>query len=252
MEKRIITIPVADLRAEPNHRSERVSQVIFGHEVKALEEKSGFLFVECEDGYQGWMAESYCDELRESPPRWLTVASRFADLNEPLVGANLVLPLTALVGADERGEKLLHPVYGYDLAPYTGDLAPLDNTAELDPASIADQLMGIPYLWGGTSTFGFDCSGLTQTVFRQKGVLLPRDSKDQALVGQSVEREDLLSGDLIFWPGHVAIYCGENRIIHASRLRGYVTVDSLDPNVAYYRSDLADSISAIRRIELPK
>jgi cell wall-associated NlpC family hydrolase len=124
------------------------------------------------------------------------------------------------------------------------------DTAMVDQSvvELAQQFLSAPYLWGGVSPFGFDCSGLIQTIYRCCGALLPRDSKDQAYQGQSVDFAEIKPGDLIFFPGHVALSCGGREIIHASRKAGMVAQESLDSSSPRYRSDLAESITAVRRI----
>ena len=108
--------------------------------------------------------------------------------------------------------------------------------------AFALNLQGIPYVWGGTTTGGFDCSGFVQYVYRQFGVSLNRVANSQMANGYSVSSSDLIPGDLVFFSGtystggasHVGIYIGNGQFVHASSGRGCVTVSDLWSN--YYSS----------------
>ena len=250
MDRCTVVVPVADLRRKPDHRSERVSQALFGHQLREIELAAGFLLVEGDDHYRGWIAETYCAEGADSPSGQLMVISDFAILHNRAAGLHLRLPFGAYLGHDSQRGVPCHPVTGDLLEPVAGELVDASRPVALSLVEVARQFLGAPYLWGGTSPFGFDCSGLTQAVLRSKGVLLPRDSKDQAQIGTEVAGQELLAGDLLFWPGHVAICAGDQKIIHATRRRGIVAEESLNPRDPGFREDLADSIACVRRIRV--
>ena len=86
----------------------------------------------------------------------------------------------------------------------------------MDLVSYACQFQGVPYVWGGTSPSGWDCSGFVQYVYRQYGVNLPRTSYDQGGCGSAVSYGSEQPGDLVCWGGHVGIYIGDGQVIHAS------------------------------------
>lgn len=93
---------------------------------------------------------------------------------------------------------------------------------------IAKNYIGVPYVWGGTTPEGFDCSGLVQYVFREAGIKLPRTSAEQGKVGEYIEKEDLKPGDLVCFPGHIGIYIGEGQFLHAPDVGQKVRINSLD------------------------
>jgi cell wall-associated NlpC family hydrolase len=143
--------------------------------------------------------------------------------------------------------------------PFGPWLARAEDTPEKILAT-AKRFMGIPYLWGGTSAKGLDCSGFTKTVYYLNGVVLPRDASQQALVGDSVEVTEDFShvrpGDLLFFGAkardqrparvtHVAISLGGMRFIHAS---SYVRINSLDSSDPDFASARKSSLLGIKRI----
>ena len=107
--------------------------------------------------------------------------------------------------------------------------------------NLARQFLGVPYVWGGSSPNGFDCSGFVQYVYAQQGISLPRTADIQATAGYPVDKADLQPGDLVFFAGdyvnisHVGIYVGDGKMIHASTSYG-IAYDSLsrDYRVAHY------------------
>lgn len=93
--------------------------------------------------------------------------------------------------------------------------------------SIAKNYIGVPYVWGGTSPKGFDCSGFTQYVYRKAGVYLPRTSSQQGRTGTKVSKSELRAGDLVLFPGHVGMYIGDDLFIHAPNRGESVRIDRL-------------------------
>ncbi len=247
----IVTVPVADLRREPNHRSERVSQLTYGHKFRIIEkDESGFIKVSGDDDYVGWIHSAYTNEFALTNAEAQTVTSPIAQLSFDKRSESLLLPYGAFVAFDRRTEHHRDWKHNQKVTIRQGFLLP---QTPLDVPGLiheARSLCGVPYLWGGTSGFGFDCSGFIQTLFRRRGIQLPRDSKDQEQVGEEVKLEASAAGDLIFFPGHVALHLGDKQIIHASRLRGCVAIDSLDEKADNFRGDLADGITSVRKINV--
>ena len=246
----IVTISVADLRREQNHRSERVSQLSYGHKVRILSQGAEFFQVSGEDEYTGWMHSAYLSDFTQTEAEAQIVSTPFAQVNLEKHKETLLLPYGAMVAFDHRTETHRDWKYGNKVTIRQGFLLPQKTLTVPEMISEAKQLCGIPYLWGGTSGFGFDCSGLVQTLFRRLGIQLPRDSKDQAAVGEAIELQASAAGDLIFFPGHVALHLGDLSILHASRRRGCIAIESLHKKSPVFREDLVNDITSVRKVPL--
>lgn len=246
MSSLLVGIPVADMRTSADHRSERVSQALYGHLVNTLDAHGDFELCETGDGYRGWIGRSYLSGIPGSSSNITVVTSLFAVFDREHKGGRLTLPYGARIVSG--GGDLFYDLDGAEMTLMFGRV----NIEETVPLSVALEeayaLVSVPYLWGGASTFGFDCSGFTQAIYRRAGVNLPRDSKDQAQIGREVTLAESLSGDLIFFPGHVALHLGQRMILHSSRLRGMVAIESLNAEHPKYRADLDGKITTIRRV----
>lgn len=115
----------------------------------------------------------------------------------------------------------------------------------------AKTYLGTQYRWGGRSTAGIDCSGLTSVSYMLNGILIFRDAKIvEGYPVHEIHKADRKPGDLLYFPGHIAMYVGEGRYLHSTGKvgSGGVVYNSLDPNSAEYRKDLADSLYAVGSI----
>ncbi len=251
----VVTRPVVCLRSGPDNRSEMLTQEIFGRSLRVLEGRGDWLRCEAADGMRGWVPGQAL--AREAPysPTHATVR-RFTALR-PAGRGSLLLPLGSLlaVGKVSAGTARVVVPDGSGARVRTGALARLSGgrPGPRKPAGLArarailERLMpevaGTPYLWGGRSTFGFDCSGLVQAVYESFGIALPRDSKDQALRGRRIKSlEKLRPLDLIFFSSggrvdHVAIHLGDLAILHSS---AHVRLESLAPGDPVFRGDLRE------------
>lgn len=247
MTVKTVVVPVADMRREPSHRSERVSQALYGFSVAVQHTRDQFDLVRTSDGYEGWIAQNYLQEQEVTSLSQAVVSSRMAHFVLD-GGGELALPFGSLVRADSESELYSDYRDSRRMMLAVGSVDESMSRLELSPATTALSLISSPYLWGGVSPFGYDCSGLVQAVFRRCGVDLPRDSNDQSACGEQIALSDARAGDLIFFPGHVALCLDDLRIIHATRLRGMVVVESLDADAPDCRNDLADKITSVRRL----
>jgi SH3-like domain-containing protein len=267
----VVRISVASQYRDAKYGSELINQALMGTEMRLLKKMDGWYYVQLPDGYLGWMSGSYMvrgDDtfLKSWHDRDKVVVRRPYDL------VRMAPKLSAAVLSDV--------VQGIQLAKISvkqgwvevelpdgrrgfletasvvsqEDLGKFKPTAK-DLESTAQEMLGFPYLWGGTSVKGMDCSGFTVSVYRFNNVTLPRDADMQSNYGQAVELDpqfnQLKKGDLLFFgPSadkitHVGMYLDNARFIHCS---GLVKINSLrrgDPN---FDADLLERLRKARRI----
>ena len=213
---------VAAIRAEPDDASELVDQAHWGEAVTALRRDGDWLYVQCPDLYFGWIRRSAVRRAGEEREPWIVAVPLAAVRAKPRDDALVVdqLPVGSRVPFVEREGDWWPLARGrYVRVADTIDAATLPerDPTPADVVATAEAFLGVPYLWGGTSAHGIDCSGLTQQVYRLNGVGLDRDADQQALGGRPVERAR--PGDLFFFGAervtHTGIATSETAFIHA-------------------------------------
>lgn len=221
--KFLCSVVVAPIRALPSHKAEMISQLLFGEAVEMVDEMKDFVLVKCmHDGYEGWIQAA---QLTPIAVDFDTTVVGYCGTNSKILAPETAFSLS--IGSPIYKEQSLHlgeTNYHYQIKNETPANVSLIQTAML--------FLYTPYLWGGRSSFGIDCSGLVQQVCRMHGVKLPRDSADQAVCGVDVGfLSEARDGDLAFFDNeegkiiHVGILLGNDRIIHAS---GRVRIDPID------------------------
>lgn len=224
------------MRAEPSHRSEQVSQVLFGERVEVLaKEKDGWLKVCCEwDEYEGWVKEGQviCILYKEYRKPLLNYSSSPNDVIQIEHGQFVISPGSSLFHLKKR--KMTWSKREFD---FKGKKLPIKLAAATEDNinAFSKMFIGAPYQWGGRSVLGIDCSGLTQVVFKLMNIRIPRDASQQAEIGETVSfLQEAKCGDLAFFDNaegkitHVGILLNDHTIIHATETTGRVVIDPID------------------------
>jgi gamma-D-glutamyl-L-lysine dipeptidyl-peptidase len=266
--KALITVGIAGIHAEPANESELVDQAHLTDLVTVLGERNDWRYVQGLDQYFGWVRSDQIFEIPGSNNIGI-VAVLLADVHERESRASAVLErlpagtrppqifeAVSTDGTNARPEWAQVPLRRE--TPHSGFLAVADTTrggevaarapTAADYLKTAESFIGVPYLWGGTTALGLDCSGLVQQVYRLNGVALPRDADQQAMLGRRVE--EARAGDLMFFGTqsvtHVALATSPTEFIHAPMKGGVVERGRLgaDRNLLGIRRYLPDVSSA--------
>lgn len=256
-----VNISVADMRVSPSFSSEMATQALFGTPVRIYETKGSWSRVQTPDQYIGWIENLAIKPLADDF-NMMKLEDKliftdyhgfaYAQANEKSQHVSDFVAGALIRKVGEQGDfyKIVYPdqreayIKKSQCQLFTTWVDKQDISAQ-SILAYAKSLMGIPYVWGGTSTKGIDCSGFTKTVYFMHGVVIPRDASQQVYIGQYVDINnytDLKPGDLMFFGKkgengskdrirHVGFYLGNKEFIHAS---GYVRIGSLDPNQPHY------------------
>ncbi len=253
-----------DLRAEPDHSSERINQLFFGQPVKITTRRKGFARVCQFDRYTGWVDERFLTPVAKSefidwPAQTNAVISRAAGAACLDADGRQAAPYLLLYGTLVRISRVRHNlariilpngdrryVKSAHIRPINRNRKPNLTGSRL--LAEARRFLGVPYLWGGVSPLGFDCSGLVQTLLAGFGIGFPRDTCRQIEAGKKVERDSIKTGDLLFFDRHVGLAIGRYRLLHSSRGGGGVRINGLIPGTPDYRADLDRDYNMARRI----
>jgi hypothetical protein len=272
----LVRLANCNIRSVPKHSGELATQAVMGTPLRLLQKQGDWYMIQTPEKYIAWVdadAIFLCDNecLQEwkkaekaifmAPHGWI-----YADLNTDFVISDIVAgsvvevvesatSSTLKVSLPDGRQGFIEEEHFIELkywSPFSGEI--LHGIVD-----DAQQYMGVPYLWGGTSSKGFDCSGFTKTVYALNGMLLPRDASQQVNVGLKIDTDkswkNLQKGDLLFFGRkradgsdkitHVAIYMGDGKIIHAA---GRVKIESLKPGDPDFAKDRYDSFITARRM----
>jgi gamma-D-glutamyl-L-lysine dipeptidyl-peptidase len=263
----LVRAPVAPVYHRPTMNATQVTQYVLGTRVTLLSSRHPFYRVRGEDAHVGWVHRGY---LATGDPEWALAWER-ADHGEPVValGADLRDDQDEVVARLPWGARVLQIAGGRFRLPdgrtgrlAGGEVVPVGRLWDRFPARgesvvrTARRWLGAPYLWGGVTPHGVDCSGLVQSAFWIHGIAMPRDSDMQAHVGSPLETgpafRRLRPGDLLFFAergrvNHVAISTGGPGIIHASASNGTVALNAMTGELETERH-LREIFSGARRL----
>lgn len=232
MEYAVVSVPAAPVRRKPAHRKEMVNQLLFGEAVKVLKTK-GELWVKIQslhDNYEGWMTHTLLAAIDETTANAMSAYTAADMLNVVTVAdKNMNIPLGSSLPSFANGRGRLADA-GYE---FNGSYCKRDEQQPSEELvkQLALPWLNAPYLWGGRTPLGVDCSGFVQVVYKLMGIDLPRDAWQQAQEGKPVKKfADARAGDLAFFDNkedivHTGILLGSEQIIHAS---GKVRIDGIN------------------------
>ncbi|WP_296015741.1 NlpC/P60 family protein [uncultured Agrobacterium sp.] len=227
-----VALPVVGLRPKPEMVSGIDTELLMGEAIRVFDRADGWAFVQAEaDGYVGYMPQVAVGAVKAAThtviaPR--TFLYPAAELRKPPVAAFSMGSRLTFVGEEEtRGTRYLMTAKGEGVI--AAHCLPVDRFVCDDYVSVALRFLETPYLWGGRSGFGIDCSGLVQLSMAMTGKFALRDTDMQVKsLGTEIEREELRRGDLVFWKGHVGIMEDETTLLHANGHTMNVARENLD------------------------
>lgn len=248
----VVADPVANMYSRPSVEADLVSQAILGTNVQAVEEQPGWLHIRTPDDYAGWTSLT---SLRQrdagdygASGTVVEVRSLFANLyrdddvtkRAPLLAAPFESRLEVIAEPEDNGRRWIKVRLPDSREAWVqrGDVSTRPQPVTIgETIGLAKRFIGLPYLWGGASSLGFDCSGFTQMLARRRGIAMPRDAGPQARWDgvQPVKREELEPGDLLYFGSsaekitHTGMYIGNGEFIHATAyLQPVVQISRLD------------------------
>lgn len=237
----IVLLSMIPVRYEPAEQSEMVTQLLFGDTFTVIEKEGSWLHIRNDyDGYEGWIFERTAYQITEKDYKEIlagklaVVASLHATVREVGQPITRIVQGSSLPNYDAE-KKSFH--VGERTFLFDGEVALPTTDSRKSMVAYAKTFLNAPYLWGGRSLYGIDCSGFVQQVGKLVEIELPRDASQQIVIGKEVSfLDNAKPGDLAYFDNkegkivHVGLLLGKDRIIHAS---GQVRIDSIDQEGIY-------------------
>ena len=239
--------PATALRRAPSHDARLDSEALYGERVTVYEIEEGWAWGQLEiDGYVGWLSANALAAPGAAPTHKVVVPRTLCfpapDSKRPPIAA---LPLGARLCIARQDERFAITASGWHVPEV--HLAPIKAKAA-DFVAVAEALLGAPYLWGGKTSLGIDCSGLAQVALQAAGLACPRDSDMQELaLGKPVALSEMRRGDLLFWKGHVAIARDAETLIHANAHHMMVASEKAESAIARIKASGSD-VTGVKRL----
>ena len=220
----MITVPQASLRARPDDSASITTQALLGDHVKVFERKDGWAWVQMEkDSYVGYLPLNELKNQANEPTHRVCVPATFIypQANMKTQPAIRIFLNSLLEITDITDNWAAIKGGGYVYQPH---IKPVGEFAS-DPVAVAEQFVNAPYLWGGCTLDGLDCSALVQQAYHASGLECPRDSDMlEETIGEK-GNNSLQRGDLVFWDGHVGVMVDEHQMLHANGYHMAVTIE---------------------------
>lgn len=249
-----VASPVADLRRAPSPEASLDTQALAGERVDVYEVEEGWAWGQLRrDGYVGYLAAADLTERVEATTHRVATRATFLypapDIKTPRLDA---LPLGAEIRVEEMRGQFARTARGFVFATHLVET----GARVADFVAVAEAMIGTPYLWGGRTPAGLDCSGLVQMALGEAGFVAPRDTDMQEnALGRSVvvndRLEGLARGDLVFWKGHVGVMRDPATLLHANGFHMLVASERLRDAAHRIAASGAGPITSIKRISLP-
>ena len=271
----LVKVGVMNMRKNPRHQAELLSQAVLGTPIRILKDSNNYLLIQTPDKYIGWVSQSSVQRLSKIEMEHWKQANRalfvsrsgyvYADTLKTTVVTDIVMTsICKSIETVNAWTKIELPdqkigfVKTSDLVDFSVWANANKTLQHAELVQMAYAFMGTSYLWGGTSSYMFDCSGFIKTVYFMQGVVLPRDASQQCKIGYQVDvsenYEHLLPGDLLFFGSktsknqhitHVGMYIGNNEFIHESE---WIHLSSMHPAATNYCAYYHKRLIMARRI----